>query len=205
MGDGPSREEREAQRRLEDQQAADRRARDQFITQANTPDPLAERWRQSQLNFLDWEEGKGEFEGKPLDVENAPGLGPSLALFRRAREGQQGERMGIGALRMGLNASDPGMAARLAEQSKLRREQDAAGQLENAVRLRTAEAHDSIMPLVETEQGRRMGLASLASGNSANTTNTYTGFVARPRRESFWKRLLLAGASGAGQAAGAFA
>jgi hypothetical protein len=134
----------------------------QFIQAAAQPTELQKRYEQSQLDFLDWEGGKDA----PPDVTNAPGMAPYLDLYNHAKAGQEGERQGQGLVSMGLNASEPGLLAKLAEQSKARREQDAAGGLENALKLRSAEAHGSVLPLTSLNQNRTMGLASLASGNS---------------------------------------
>lgn len=143
------------------------------------------------MAWLDWSEGK---DG-PLDVSKAPGLGPSLGLYESARRGQQGERVGIGALSMGLNASNPNLTALLNEQAKARREQEAAGGLERAVTLKDAEVNRSALPLAAFAQDRRMGLASLASGNanaagglSLGAQNSYIGSILnRPQRPSFWR------------------
>lgn len=161
----------------------------QFLTIAAQEDPLEARLRQRSMDWLDWSEGKSG----PIDVSKAPGMGPSLDLFNRARAGQQEERMGIGALRMGAQGTNADLANLLTEQRAARREQDAAGQLEGAVATRQAEATGSAMPLVSLAQNRRMGLAGLASGAAQDTLGTNTSFLARPRRRPFWQDMLLAG------------
>jgi hypothetical protein len=132
------------------------------------------------LDFLDWEAGKGKYEGQPIDVTKAPGMGPSLSLYNRAKAGQQGERQGIGALRMGINATDPGLATALAEESKLKREQDAAGALESAVAMKSGEARGSSLPLIQLDQSRAMGLAGLTGNQSGNSTGMWSAFRTRP-------------------------
>lgn len=193
MGSGPSRAEREAEERMRQLQAQQQAQQQQFITAANVPDPLEERLRARDTAWLDWEDQK---DG-PLDVAKAP-LGPALGLYDRAVNRKQGERMGIGALRMGLNASNPMLSQVLDEQSRERRQQEAGGDLENAVRMKSAEVNRSALPLAEFAQSRRMGLASLASGNAANSTNAYLSFLMRPKQPSFWKQLLLGGLGAAG-------
>lgn len=189
MGSGPSRAEREAEQRMRDLQAQQQAQQTQFIQAANVPDPLEERLRARDTAWLDWEDHK---DG-PLDVAKAP-LGPALGLYERAVNRKQGERYGgIGALRMGLNASNPMLSQVLDEQSRERRQQEAGGDLEQAVRMKSAEVNRSALPLAEFAQGRRMGLASLASGNAANSTNAYLQFLARPKRQSFWQSLLMGG------------
>lgn len=139
-------------------------AQEVAVTQAAAPTPLQSAWEKSNLDFLDWESGKSG----PVDVMKAPGLGTARSLFDYARAKQGGERAGIGALRLGLNASDPGLAANLATQADLRRDQDAAGQLENAVAARTAEAHGSVLPLSSLNTSRALNIAGLRTGIAQN-------------------------------------
>jgi len=149
------------------------------------------------MDWLDWSEGK---KG-PIDVTKAPGLGPSLDLYSRAKAGEQGERMGIGALRMGVEGSNPNLTSLLREQRQAHRERDAAGALEQAVAVNQADATGSIMPLVSLEQNKRMGLAGLASGAAQDTLGTYASFTGRPRRRPFWQDVILAGMGQGAQAA----
>lgn len=197
MGGGPSREEKEAQRRLEELQRQQMAQQQQFITLASQPDPLTERLRQRDIAWLDWSEGKNG----PIDVTKAPGLGPSLDLYSRAKAGQNEERYGIGALRMGAQGTNADLANLLTEQRAAKREQEAAGGLERAVATREAETTGSILPLASLEQNKRMGLAGLASGAAQDTLGTYAGFTGRQKRRPFWQDLLLAGWSQGAQGA----
>lgn len=165
-------------------------------------DPLVERLRQRDLAFLDWADQKDAAgNAVPLDVQKAPGLGPALGLYESARRGQQEERHGIGALRMGAQGTNPDLANLLTQQRGARREQEAAGGLERAVATRQAEATGSILPLASLEQSKRMGLAGLASGAAQDTLGTYASFTGRQRRRPFWQDMLLAGWSQGAQAA----
>lgn len=175
-----NKDDRRKQEQLAAQQAADRALFLQSFNKASEQTPLQKRLEEGNLGWLDWEQGKGLFEGQPTDVMQAPGLGPSLSIYNRAKAGQQGERQGIGALRMGLNAADPGMAANLAEQSKLRREQEASGALENAVAMKSAEVKGSSLPLINLDQSRMMGLAGMAGNQSGQSTGLWGQFRARP-------------------------
>lgn len=189
MGSGPSREEKEAQRRLEELQRQQTATQQQFLTLASQPDPLTERLRQRDTAWLDWSEGKNG----PIDVSKAPGLGPAISLFDRAKAGQQEERYGIGALRMGAQGTNADLANLLTEQRASRREQQAGGDLERAVATREAETTGSILPLASLEQSKRVGLAGIASGAAQDTLGTYASFTGRPRRRPFWQDMLLAG------------
>lgn len=194
MGGGPSKEEKEHQRRLEEIQRQQAAQQQQFFTLAMEKDPLVERLRQRDMAFLDWADQKdAQGNAVPLDVAKAPGLGPALGLFESARRGQQQERHGIGALRMGAQGTNADLANLLTEQRTARREQEAAGGLERAVAVRSAEATGSVLPLASLEQSKRMGLAGMASGAAQDTLGNMTSFVGRPRRRPFWQDMLLAG------------
>jgi hypothetical protein len=186
MGGGESSSERRAREEQERRSREQQTLANQYIQIASQPDPLEERLRERDMGFLDWESGKSG----PIDVRNAPGLGPSLALYENAATEQAGERQGIGALRMGLNASNPSLAQLLEQQSKDRRQQSAAGGLEEAVRMRSAEANRSALGLAQFGQERRMGLAGLTSSNANTATGQYLQFLSRPRRPSFWSQVL---------------
>jgi hypothetical protein len=178
MGGGPSEAEKRAQREAEERSRQQQQQAQQFITLAQQPDPLEERLRARDTAWLDWESGASG----PRDVANAP-LGAGLDLYQNAARRQEGERFGIGALALGQNASNPMLTQMLKQQSEDR----------------------SALPLAEFAQGRRMGLASLASGNAANSTNAYLQFLSRPKRQPFWQQLLLQGVQTGGQVGSAMA
>lgn len=197
MGGGPSEAERRAQREAEERARQQQQIQTQFIQAANVPDPLEERLRARDLDWLAWEDSPGR------DVSTAP-LGPALGLYDRAVNRQQGERHGIGALRMGLNASNPMLGQLLDRQSRDRQQQQAAGDLERAVGMRSAEVNRSALPLAAFAQDRRMGLASLASGNANTSTGQYLGFLGRPRQPSFWQQMMSSAFGAAGQVGSAY-
>lgn len=199
MGGGPSDEEKRAQREAEERARQQQTQQTQFIQAANVPDPLEERMRARDMGWLDWEEGKNG----PRDVMNAP-LGAGLDLYTNAARRQSGERHGIGALRLGMNGGNPMLSQLLNQQSEDTRQQEAAGGLEQAVRMKSAEVNRSALPLAEFAQNRRMGLASLSSNNANNSTNSYLQFLSRPKQPSFWKQLLLGGVGAAGQMGSAY-
>lgn len=156
------------------------------------PSPLQERVEGDNLSFLNWAAG----EAGPIDVTRAPGMGPYLSFYDRARAGQEKERMGTGALQMGLNASNPDIAARIAEANKLRREQEAAGGLERALVARAAEARGTAMPLLQMEASRESGLAGLASQNYGGSRDALVQWHSRPKKPSFLQQMGM-GAAGA--------
>jgi hypothetical protein len=199
MGGGPSRSEREAEERLRQQQAASLQQQNQFFAQAAEKDPLAERMRESRLKWLDATEGRSG----PLDVSKLEGMAPYLDLYNRGRARREGERVGIGALKMGLDASSPELASRIAEQHDTERQQEAAGGLENAFRMKDAEMKDSVMPLMNYQHDRGMGLASLASGNARSAQDAYLQMLLRPKKQPFWQQMVMGGLQTGGQIAAA--
>lgn len=187
--------DKKKQQELERQAAADRAQRDALITTAAAPRPLETAYDTERLDWLNATSGKNG----PVDVTKLPGMGPSWGLYDAASKRQDNERLGIGALRMGAESANPGLTQLLRSQSDDQRQQAAAGQFENAYRMKDAEMRGSVLPLLGLQQNRTMGLASLASGNSANATNAYTNFRPAP---SFWQTLLMSGVQGAAQGAG---
>lgn len=199
MGGGPSEAQKRAEREAEERSRQQQAQQTQFIQAANVPDPLEERLRANDMKWLDWESGASG----PRDVMNAP-LGAGLDLYSNAARRQEGERHGIGALALGAHGSNPMLTQLLKQQSEDTRQQEAAGGLEQAVRMKSAEVNRSALPLAEFAQGRRMGLASLASGNANNSTNSYLQFLSRPKQPSFWQQLLMGGLGAAGSMGSAY-
>lgn len=185
--------DRKKQEELARQQAEDRARQQALITQAAQPKPVESAVESQQLGWLNATSGK---DG-PIDITKLPGMGPSYGLYDSAINRQQGERMGIGALRLGAQGANGNLSRLLQEQSLNERQQQAAGQFENAYRFKDAEMRGSVLPLLGLQQSRSMGLASLASGNAANSTNAWSNFRPAP---SFWQQLLLTGVGAAGNA-----
>jgi hypothetical protein len=189
--------DKERQRRLEQQQAEDRARALAAMNTAAAPRPLETAIDTEALDWINNTTGKNG----PLDVSSLKQMKPYLGLYDNAVNRQRGERMGIGALRMGQMGDNSGLSTLLAQQSQDQRQQDAAGGLENAYRMTDAQMRGNIMPLLGLQQNRTMGLASLASGNSQNSTNQWANFRPQP---SFWQTLLLNSMQGASQVGKAF-
>jgi hypothetical protein len=215
MGSGNRRRQQEQEDALRQQQAAAAAAAAAATTRANEAiapaaieDPLTQRFRDADTRWLDLTEGKSG----PIDFSKSPELGVALGNYEAAKNAQGQERMGLGALQMGSQGSNPGLAQLLKQQSQDHLQQDAAGQLQDAVKMKDAEVRGSLLPLADFSQNRRMGIASLqtgresaAFGNQQNATNAYSQFLTRPQPQSFWKSLLLSGIGGASQIAGGMA
>lgn len=187
-----NRSDKEKQRRLEQQQAEDRARQQALLASASQPTPLETAYDKERMGWLDATSG----QNGPIDVTKLPGMGPSYGLYNAAANRQQGERMGIGALRLGAQGANPNLSRLLQEQSANERQQTAAGQFENAYRFKDAEMRGSILPLLGLQQSRSMGLAGMATGASQNSTNAWANFRPAP---SFWQQLLLSGIGAGGQ------
>lgn len=192
------RDDKRKEEEMRKEKEADRALFLSSFQKAQEPTPLQKAWEQSQLDFLNWESGK---DG-PLDVTKAPGLGIANSLYRRAAAGQQGERMGQGLITMGTNASSPDLAAKLAQQAKDRREQEAAGGLEEAVALRRAEAHGSVLPLAQLNTNRSLSLAGMAGNQAQGSQGLWGQFRVRP---GIGAQLLNSAVQGAAGAATSYA
>jgi hypothetical protein len=194
MGNGA---DKEKQRRLEQQQAEDRARQLALMTTASQPTELETAASKEKLDWLNATSGKSG----PIDVTKLPGMGASWGLYDQASKRKSGERMGIGALRLGAQGSDPNLTNLLEQQSNDQRQQDASGAFENAYRYKDAEMRGSIMPLLNLSQNRTMGLASLGSNNANASTSAWSNFRPAP---SIWQQMLLSGISGGSNVASAY-
>jgi len=165
---------------------------------AAAPKPLETALDKQSLDWLDQTSGKNG----PLDITSLSAMKPNLALYDNAARRQSGERMGLGALQLGAQGSNPMLSQLLRSQQDDQRQQDAAGGLENAYRMTDASMRGNIMPLLGLQQNRTMGLAGMASGNSNNSTAQWANFKPQP---SFWQQLLSQGFGVAGQVGAAYA
>ncbi len=130
----------------------------QAFTNASAPDPLFEAWKKSGKDFLDWENSSGK------SIDSAPGMSPSLSLYDNAiRDGA--DDAGQGLIQMGADGvANPNLKTLIAD----RRQQRAAGELEDAYNRRHAEVTGMVMPAASLDASNRLSLASMASGNANN-------------------------------------
>lgn len=173
---GSNKDDKRKQEELRRQQEQDRALFTQTFQQANTKSPLEQAREAEDLKWLNWSSGK---DG-PVDIMRAPGLGVARSLFDYGRARRDDPKQGVGVLRLGLNSTSPEYAANLAEQSQSRREEDAAGRLENAVALKDAAVRGDLGDLMRLQTSRNMGLASLAGNQSGGSTGLWASFRPRP-------------------------
>jgi hypothetical protein len=190
-------DDKKKQALLEEQQRADRARMDAYMAQAAAPKPLETALDKQSLDWINQTSG----ENGPLDITSLSAMKPNLALYDNASRRQSGERMGLGALQLGAQGSNPMLSQLLRSQQDDQRQQDAAGGLENAYRMTDASMRGNIMPLLGLQQNRTMGLAGMASGNSANSTNAWSNFRPAP---SFWSQLLMGGLGAGAQLGSAY-
>lgn len=194
---GSNKDDKKKQQQLEEQQRQDRALFTQTFQQANTKSPL-ELAREKES--LDWINDTTGVNG-PFDIMKVRGMAPSLSAYSHSAADQQRERQGIGALRMGLNATSPEAAANLATQDNLRRDQERGGRLEQAFAAKDASMRGDVMPLLGLQNNRNMGLAGLAGSQSGNSTGLWSQFRVRPSGWATFGQNLLQGAAQAGSAA----
>jgi hypothetical protein len=182
-------DDQKKQEELRRQQEADRLRALEREQQAAAPKPVETAIENEQLGWLN------QTKAPDFDVTHLNALTPQLSLYNHAKARADSQRMGIGALRMGMGEGDgSGLSSLLASQQDAHREQDAAGQLENAFAAKDADMRGSVMPLLGLQQNRTMGLAGLGNNASQNSTSQWASFRPRP---SVWQNLLMAGVQGA--------
>lgn len=156
----------------------------QAVTNMQRVNPFEERLTQEGIDFLDWEAGK---KG-PRDITNAPGLSASLDIYNRAKQRGKEKRYGVGSIALS-DGSSSGYAEKLREQQNMEMEENAAGDLANAYRIKSAEVRGSALPLASLDQSRRNAVAEVSSGNLRS-------YIGRPRQKPFWQSLLEGAAQG---------
>lgn len=208
--DGKKAAEEDRRRADEQQRKYEALLNTQLQTQQKV-DPLEERLKTGNMNFLDAVEGKGaDGATKPFDIRDSRlGMAPNLALFDSAVNRQDDDRQGQGLLTMGQATSNPNLTALLSEQRKARAAQDAGGGLERAFQLRNAEVRGSALPLIGIGQQRNatgLGAISNIYGGAANRYQDASGrYQELASRPSFWQQLLMTGIGGAAGIGAAYA
>lgn len=163
---------------------------------ATKPGPVEEAMNK---RFLDWTSATSG--DTPLDVSKLPGMSPYMSMYQRAAAGQQNERIGLGSLRMGAENADPNLATNLTRYDKLKREQDAGGELENAYINENAAVTGTGLPLVGAASSRdatKLGATSQAADTSLGA---WSRFQIRP---GFWQTAALQAMKSAGDVASAY-
>jgi hypothetical protein len=211
MGKDKGKKEAEAERnRAAAERAAMQAKLDAAIQVQQKPAPVEDKINTQNLSFLNAVEGKGDDgSSTPFDIRDKRlGLAPNLALFDSAANNQDSERMGTGAIQMGLTSSNPNLTALLSEQRKGKAQQDAAGGLERAFSLRNAEVRGSALPLIGLGQSRNAttlgALGGMYGHASQGYQNAQSNYLDQASRPGFWSQLALAGIGAGGAAAGAY-
>lgn len=191
MGKDHGRKEAEQQARQRELEAQQR------MQQAAQPTPLQAHMEQDDLDFL------SAIKSPTFDIRDPKlGLNPYLSLYDSAVKNRESERAGSGLLKLGTNAANPNIAARLNRLSDDRRREAAGGALENAFRMRNAEVTGSVMPLIQTAVNRNLSLAGMTSNRADNSWNNYWSIRKMP---GAWENFVNNFERGLGQAAGSLA
>jgi hypothetical protein len=103
------------------------------------------------------------------DVGSIDMLKPFLDLYNRASADQQNQRTSTGILNLAQKSANPNQAAAYNAYLNSKRQQDAAGQLENAYNAADAQATGNLFNLAQLANSRNLGKA----GASAQAYNTY--------------------------------
>lgn len=135
------------------------------------PTPLESKLEASSLAFLnDMSSGK--------DVKDIEALKPYTNIYNSATSDQQNDRKSNGLL--DATGAGGGAAQAYGAYLKYKRQQDAAGQLENAYNMTNAQVTGSIAPmLIGQANQRNMGRAGLAQ-------QAFTSYQNRPADQGFW-------------------
>lgn len=162
-------------------------------TAAWKPSPYEEALNKEGLDWLNATNGAG-----PKDVAALPGMSPYIDIFNTASAKQQGQRYGLGSLKMGAELANPNMLAALAQQDESHRRQDAGAQLEGAYRSRNAEVRGMAMPVINIGENRAGAKVGAAAGMAQNANSAWANHRVGV---GFWGQLLQNAVGGAAQGA----
>lgn len=152
---------------------------------------LERMYRERTENFLRQSQGSG-------GVESIDMLKPYLQLFNRASADQQNQRTSTGVLQLGAQNANPNQAAAYNSYLNYKRQQDAAGGLENAYNMANAEASGQAFDLAQMANSRNLGKAGLSQ-------QAYATYLNRPKSPPLWQQIAqtaIGGLSAAGTAGG---
>lgn len=144
------------------------------------PSALETKQNDRVTNFLsDMDSGK--------DVKDIDYLRPYYNLYNNAASDDFSGLSGVGLLgNNALSGSNGQIAGVIGKQLASRRQQEASGDLYNAVNDAQTAATNEGNYLINTEQNRMAGKAGLAN-------ERYTAYLNRPRKPSIWEQLLQGG------------
>jgi hypothetical protein len=148
---------------------------------------LEKMYRERAENFLRQSQGGGGVESIDL-------LKPYLQLFNRAANDQQNQRTSTGVLQLGAQNANPNQAAAYNAYLNYKRQQDAAGTLENAYNAANSEVAGQSFDLAQMANSRNLGKAGLSQ-------QAYSTYLNRPKSPPLWQQIaqtVIGGAQAAG-------
>lgn len=159
---------------------------------ANKPSPYEDALNKEGIDWLN------ATNGGVKDVASLPGMSPYIDIYNTASAKQQGQRYGIGSLKMGAEFANPNLLSALQTQDQSHRAQDAGAQLEGAFKSRDAAVRGMAVPIINIGANRDATNVGAATG----LANTATGAWANHRiQPGFWGTLLQQAVGGAAQGA----
>lgn len=121
-------------------------------------------------------------------------MSPYIDIYNTASAKQQGQRYGIGSLKMGAAYANPNLLSALQTQDQSHRTQDAGAQLENAYKGRDAAVRGVAVPVINIGENRNQTKLGADASMAANSTNAWASHRVGP---SFWEKLLANAQQGA--------
>jgi hypothetical protein len=152
--------------------------------------PLEKQIRERAENFFTQAKGSG-------GIESIDALKPYLDLYKGATSAQKNDRQSTGILNLARGGNSAQSQA-YDTYMQYKRQQDAAGQLENAYNATNADMTGQGMNLAQMANSRNMGKAGLAQ-------QAYSTYLNRPKAPPLWQQIAgvaMGGLSAAGTAGG---
>jgi hypothetical protein len=166
-----------------------------YDTRANTAidrvqevHPLENRIADITKRFFDYQEGVGEFAGRPKDVRDMPGMSDTFDSYANADLMANTERMGGGAMNL-ASPADSGFARQLQGLRQNQRYDIRARGLSDAARGVQDRAYGLANQTIDRQDARNRVGAGLELQNRA-------AIYGRPRQPNIWQQLAGPVASG---------
>jgi hypothetical protein len=165
------------------------------INDVKTINPLEQRLNSRSMKFFDWQDGTGEYAGKPRSILDAPGISDTLDLYGGAEQLANTERFGDGAVRLADPAAGSAYGTQMKQQKDMQLYDNRAAGVSNALGVLKAENTGQVGDLMNRDFARKNAVLGAESENRRD-------YYARPVKKPLWETIAGLAIGGATAASG---
>lgn len=170
-------------------EAANDRSVNEAKAELKTVNPFEQRLNSRSMKFMDWQDGTGEYAGKPRDITQAPGMSDTLDLYGGANQIANTERFGDGAVRLADPAAGSAYGTQMKQQKDMQLYDNRAAGVSNALGNLRAENTGQVSDLMNRDFARKNAVFGAESENRRD-------YYARPKKQNPWMTALKIGLGG---------